>query len=261
MTFEEFKALALNPPRRKEESIFEVTMYEVKDLPERRRNHYPSFEVECSRIGFTHTIEDAEQFIAETIKAYDNNIDDIYCFHVKEYPIGRALDMSWPGYGLSWRLYDNSGRILDKTYCSSMERDLNTRYGFFRGRTDDMQRFQEGDIVEVLRGTTVSLGVVASSGLSVEWCWDYRNRVMSPDHTLYEPEIRDAYIDSCYFQEAGDDQSPVINGPSYATHRHVHTLNIMPLRYPLSKRLLNRYNGYYKAMLREEEKYSKQQEL
>lgn len=101
MTFEEFRALALNPPRREEKSIFEVTMYEVKDLPERRRNHYPSFEVECSRIGFSHTIGDAERLIGETIKAYDNNNDDIYCFHVKEFPIGCTLDMSWPDYGLS----------------------------------------------------------------------------------------------------------------------------------------------------------------
>ena len=98
MNFEEFKALALNPPQRNEETIFEVTMYEVRDLPERRRNHYPSFEVECSRIGFAHTIKDADRLIGETIKTYDN-IDDIYCFHVKEYPIGCVLDMSWPGYG------------------------------------------------------------------------------------------------------------------------------------------------------------------
>ena len=74
MTFEEFRALALNPPRREEKTVFDVTMYEVKDLPEGRRNHYPSFEVECLRIGFSHTIEDAEQFIVETINAYDNNI-------------------------------------------------------------------------------------------------------------------------------------------------------------------------------------------
>lgn len=33
MTYEEFKTLALNPPKRDEETIFEVIEYDVKDLP------------------------------------------------------------------------------------------------------------------------------------------------------------------------------------------------------------------------------------
>ena len=38
MTYEEFKALALNQPRRDEETIFEVIEYDVKDLPGDRKS-------------------------------------------------------------------------------------------------------------------------------------------------------------------------------------------------------------------------------
>ena len=39
MTFEEYKVLALNPPRRNEGTIFEIIEYDVKNLPERKRKN------------------------------------------------------------------------------------------------------------------------------------------------------------------------------------------------------------------------------
>lgn len=72
--------------------------------------------------------------------------------------------------------------------------------------------------------------------------------------------MTDDEVEGLYFPDASDDQTPVIDGPSYATHDHVHTLNIMPLRFMLSKRLRKRYEGYYKAMLKEGKDYAKRQE-
>lgn len=64
--------------------------------------------------------------------------------------------------------------------------------------------------------------------------------------------VTDEEVEAAYFPDSSDDQIPVIDGPSYFTHEHIHILNIMPLRYPLSKKLRQRYEGYYKAMLKEE---------
>ena len=41
MTFEEFEELALDPPKRDEETIFEVIEYDVKDLAGRKRQSLP----------------------------------------------------------------------------------------------------------------------------------------------------------------------------------------------------------------------------
>ena len=64
--------------------------------------------------------------------------------------------------------------------------------------------------------------------------------------------MTDEEVDAVYFPDSSDDQIPVIDGPSYSTHDHVHILNIMPLRYPISEKLRKKYEGYYTAMMKEE---------
>lgn len=264
VTFEEFKELALNPPRRNEETLFEVIEYDIKDLPERKRSHYPKFDVRHYRVGISHTLPEAEVLIHKAIERAKLYNDEIYCFHIKEYPIGELLDFLWEDYGESWRLYDSQGRLLDKTYCSSLECDHHTIYGRYRGRPEELFRFKAGDIVEVLDGNEVRLAVATGSGLSIEWYWEMWQRIRKREGLLYNQDekhkMTDEEVEEQYFPDSSDDQTPVIDGSSYATHDHVHALNIMPLRYKLSKRLRKRYEGYYKAMLKEEEDYIKHQE-
>lgn len=68
MTYEEFKALALNPPRRDEETMFEVIEYDVKDLPGRKRSHYPKFDVGHYRVGISHSLSEAEVLMHKAIE-------------------------------------------------------------------------------------------------------------------------------------------------------------------------------------------------
>lgn len=63
MIFEEFRELVLNPPRRDVETIFEVIEYDVKNLPERKRSHYPKFDVRHYRVGISHTLTEAEKLM------------------------------------------------------------------------------------------------------------------------------------------------------------------------------------------------------
>lgn len=46
-----------------------------------------------------------------------------------------------------------------------------------------------------------------------------------------------------------DDQITVIDGPDYSWHDHVSPIFIMPLRYPLSKKLRDCYENYYKNLI------------
>lgn len=256
MTFEEFRDMAINLPRRDVDTIFQVIEYDVKDLPGRRRCRYPKFGVRHFCVGYGKTLMEAENIMKEAIREACKYDTEIYCFHIKEFPIGEYISFHWEGYGFSWRLYDLDGRFLDRTYCSDLILDHNTPFGRYRGRPEESFRFREGDIVEVLDGDEVRLAVAAGSPLSVEWFWELRERIRKRKGFIGEcdedKELTDEEMESAYFPDSSDDQIPVIDGPSYATHEHVHILNIMPLRYPLSKKLRERYEGYYKAMLKEE---------
>lgn len=264
MTYEEFEALALNPPRRDEETIFQVVEYTVNGNLGRRKSLYPKFDLRHKTIGFCHSVVDAEKLIADAIKDDKKYKSDPYCFYVKEYPVGAYLGTIWEGYGVSMRLYDSEGHFLDRTYCSAMERDYHTPYGTFRGRPVDAIRFKEGDIVEVRDGDSVHLAVVATSPMTIERGWELRDR-WKQRYNGTAPDCSSILIDDSrddgFPSDAGDDQSPVIDGPSYDTHDHILTLNIMPLHYPLSDKLRKKYEGYYQAMLKEEEEYVRQCEL
>lgn len=256
MTFEEFNEMAINPPRRDVETIFEVIEYDVKDLEGRRRSHYPKFDVRHFCVGYGKSLTEAENIMKEAIAEADAYDTEIYCFHIKESPIGEYISFNWEGYGVSWRLYDLDGRFLDKTYCSDLERDHDTPFGRYRGRPEESFRFKEGDIVEVLDGDEVRLAVAAGSPLSVEWYWELRERIRKRKGFIggcdEDKELTDEEVEDAYFPDSSDDQIPVIDGPSYSSHEHVHILNIMPLRYPISEKLRKKYEGYYRAMLKEE---------
>ena len=61
MTYEEFKELALNPPRRDMETIFKVVVYSVNERVYSRRSHYPKFELSHRTIGYYHSVDDSEK--------------------------------------------------------------------------------------------------------------------------------------------------------------------------------------------------------
>ncbi|WP_300804642.1 hypothetical protein [uncultured Duncaniella sp.] len=265
MIFDEFKVLALNPPQREEETIFEVVEYAIDEhlCQTKKKSKYPKFDLRHYTVGFCHTLENAEALIMDAIEDDKKYCTEPYCFYVKEYPVGKFIGHVWEEYAVSMRLYDSKGCMLDRTYCSGMQRDFRTPYGVFRGREKNAIRFKEGDIVEVRDKDEVHLAVIASANMTIERCWELRER--------WEKKYRGSEKDSAatlvnefpeedYPVDSSDDQSPVIDGPGYDTHEHIHTLNIMPLRYPLSDRLRKRYGGYYEAMLEKEEKYRQEEE-
>ena len=253
MTFEEFREMAIHTPRRDMDTIFQVIEYDVRDLPGRRRRHYPKFDVRHFCVGFGRTVEEAEAIMLKAIAEKGEYDDEIYCFHIKEFPIGEYMSFNWEGYGVSWRLYDSTGRFLDRTYCSDLELDHRTPYGQYRGRPEESFRFKGGDIVEVLDGDEVRLAVATGSPLNIEWYWELRERMrkrvgLIGDHDV-DKAMTDDEVETAYnIPDSSDDKITVIDGSGYFTSGQI--LNIMPLRYPISKKLRERYEGHYRVFLK-----------
>ena len=245
--------MAINAPRRDVETIFQVIEYDVRDLPVHRRCHYPKFDVRHFCVGYGKTLIEAENIMKEAIREAGKYNTEIYCFHIKEYPIGEYMSFNREGYGVSWRLYDSTGRFLDRTYCSDLELDRGTPYGYYRGRPEESFRFKGGDIVEVLDGDEVRLAVATGSPLNIEWYWELRERMkkgvgLIGDHDV-DKAMTDDEVETAYnIPDSSDDHIPVIDGSGYFTSGQI--LNIMPLRYPISKKLRERYEGHYRVMLK-----------
>lgn len=262
MTFKEFKNLALTPPKRDVETFFEVIKIEIAPLKDGKRCHYPSFKVYRHLSGVTHTLEEAEALMMKIISDDREYRKEIYCFHIKEYPFGEIVGDAFGGCGMSWRLYDANGKFMDKTYCSALQADWDTKYGRFRGRPVETRRFKAGDIVEVLDGDEVRLAVATCNvALSIDNCWNrwfgcskeelHAEGWRGIGQGMSDEEFEDFKMSKSIW-DASDDQIPVIDGPGYDEyHYHVHTLDIMPLRYKLSKKMRMHYERYYQAMRRE----------
>lgn len=252
MKFEEFKQLALNPPVRDEKTIFEVIEYEVEDLEEEVLDHYPKFRVSDCRVGFGMTLSEAESVMRQAIAESEKSGTEIYCFHIKEYPIGQPLISGFGGFGTSWRVYDSKGLLIDRTYCSDLERDWRNEFGRFRGRMEESCRFKAGDIVEVLYGNEVRLAVIDGTVRTVEdiWAQSIGKQKRLPTSAEGVEGLTDEEI---VHYDSSDDTVWIIFGPRYfnGDDDWVHVLDIMPLRYPLSKELRVRYEGWYKAMMAE----------
>lgn len=246
MTFEEFRKLAENPPRLKEETIFEVIEYDVSPLPERKRSHYPRFYVTNMRVGFGRSLQEAESLMAYAVDKAVCNQTEIYCFHIKEYPVAESLSLISTDFGLSCRLYDHTGMLLDMTYCSYLDRDLHTKYGHFRGRPQESMRIKPGDIVEVLCGEEVMVAIATGSSPSIEWCWNLRERISKNRHWQRKDgkPLSDEEIDKAYFFDCSDDQITVVDGPEFGSHDHVSPLFLLLPRYPISKRLSAKLKSY-----------------
>ncbi|MDE5585755.1 MAG: hypothetical protein K2I92_05350 [Muribaculaceae bacterium] len=242
MTFEEFERLALEPPRRDEETVFEVTEYDWHIPRQDNETEYPKLDISSFRVGFGRTLEEAEELMRQAIEKAEEHDKDIYCFHIKEFPVGSIINVSPFDLGISTRLYDEWGTLLDRTYCSALDRDWNTEYGRFRGRGPEQRRFREGEILEFMTGDEVRLVEAGSSGASIGWCWEYRERIKTDPHfqnkdgtplteeeidRLYRLDYTDDQITVYYTEEEPEsDDEPIRR--HFPDHDHVSPLFLQP---------------------------------
>lgn len=282
MTFEEFKQLAANPPRKDEPTVFRIRAYlvdidavdeksgitedEQRTLSdeelERRRIYYPTLELNRYHEFYAQNLTDAETIIKEQADALPKQNYIVYCFVVDELPFG---ENSFADY-VSSRTYDADGTLLDMSLCSTFFNDERDDYRHFRGRTPEQLRFHEGDIVEVFSSNLkqVELAIVASVPFSVERCYRYALRGVkiwrNRNQELNEKELTRLCFNEWYMLDDSDDTYAVIVGPAdiytdsdgkqwpHWPHRHASGLCLFKPHFPIPEdiqcSLLNYYQHY-----------------
>ena len=135
-----------------EDVIYRLDGYVISDLEEAS---YPEFDVYHQEEFLFHTLEEAERKVAELAA---ENSEDRYCFLISEVPVGVLCYHSW---SQRTRTYTRDGKLFAESAASSVA-DKNDDYEPFYGRDKDELQFRPGDLVEVLRGDSVTLEIVYS---------------------------------------------------------------------------------------------------
>ena len=147
MTFNEFKQLAENPPRKEEPTIFKVAVYDIDtfemdqesengDIESRAQSeYYPEFPLYCYHEVLSATLHDAEAMMMRLFR----DVPNAYCAVITELPFGEDIR---PGY-VSVRVYGSDGSLIDTSKCSSFFTEERDDYRHFRGRAPEEIRFAE----------------------------------------------------------------------------------------------------------------------
>ena len=122
MTFNEFRQLADNPPRKDEPSVFKVAVYGIDTIEmdqesengdiesPRHREYYPEFPIYCYHEVLSATLHDAEAMMMRLFR----DVPNAYCAVITELPFGDDIRSDY----VSVRVYDNNGSLIDTSKCS-----------------------------------------------------------------------------------------------------------------------------------------------
>lgn len=201
LTKQEFERLANRQPDLDGKWVYELIQ---NYLDSDTKYPYPKFPLYPQKRFFL-SYEDALSGMRQSEK------EDLYCSFI----VQRPADGREHGSGAVW-LFDKDNELLDYTVTHVNSGDI--RDCFF-GRAENRQRFQPGDIVEVVSEGESVLAVLAGNAPDIEWCWQ-----------RYEASIRRG---EPYNLDDTDELVTILDGPSYSYHRHVSPVCLLPLRYPL----------------------------
>ena len=201
LTKTEFERLANRQPDFDGKWVYELIQNYLDSDTE---NLYPKFPL-YSQKRFFLSYEDALDSMRQSEK------EDLYCSLI----VQRPADGREHGSGAVW-LFGKDNELLDYTVTHDNSGDL--RDCFF-GRSEASQRFQPGDIVEVVSEGESVLAVLAGNAPDIEWCWK-----------RYEASLRSG---EPYNLDDTDELVTILDGPSYSYHRHVSPVCLMSPRFPI----------------------------
>lgn len=203
LTLEDFTRLANRKPDLEGDWIYYLNQ---STLNEELKNPYPKFDLDWSQERLFLKFEDALDFLS------NQNDKSIYCSKITQMPVGGLMCEN----GAQW-LFDKDGQLIDYTTTHSFGDDINS---YFFGCPEKRQRFEVGDIVEVITGKDVHLAVIYRKMLTVQKCYQVYKRYR--EDGLMGP-----------FLDCTDDSLIVIDGPFYFCHDHVSPLQLMKPRFPI----------------------------
>ncbi len=242
MTYEEFKALAMNPPYNYEPVVYRIDVFRIQepDNGKSRVTICAEYKVCKSQSFIMPTFEDAEAFI----KSDQLSVDDdrpIYCIHIYELPFGKDVisDMC----KREW-VFDGECNLVNQSACSSLIEDFDNPEGHFWGRPEESIRFKRGDIVEVhdRQNGIVRLAVIVSLHNDIDTCWrDYQDTVR-----LCEIEgVGVEFADENYCVNALDDYYEVVDDSGEHNLSDAYTTDVFAPRVPISAQLKTHLNKCY----------------
>ena len=258
MTFNEFKQLADNPPRKDEPSVFKVAVYGIDTIEmdqesengdiesPRHREYYPEFPLYCNHEVLSATLHDAEAMMMRLFR----DVPNAYCAVITELPFGDDIRSDY----VSVRVYDNNGSLIDTSKCSSFITEERDDYRHFRGREPEEIRFEEGDIVEVFGGDCVSLAVVVGLPPSVEFCFGIATRMCGSNkrnREMTQQQWEDCCFNRGYLVDATDDCYTVVDGPGYIHHEHIPSWCVFKPHFPIPKHIEEKLHHDYQATIEE----------
>ena len=208
---------------------------------------YPHFEVRHETIGYFHSLKDAERRVRqciedeEQVKISGGYRSDYYGFEIHEIP----FDWHLTGWVQNTRIYLDNGTFLHEKKVSALNgQDWNGRLEPFKGRAKEECYFEVGDLVEVLRGDTVSLEIVYHLPPSPQRAEEIRQRVREDLHKNCPELTEDKLIDEMdWTLDITDDSYITLDGDEgyMENHSHPFTIQLFPARrkvpYMLRKKL------------------------
>lgn len=237
MTFEEFRALALNPPYPEGKSIYRIDVHRFKYTPQ-PDSHPNEFEVIKTQ-SFIYPDFEAVEFMIRRFVGREYLNQQLYALYVYELPYDTEISDSL--YRRLW-VYDRSGQLVYQSYCSTLIEDLNTPIAKFRGRDES---FKPGDMVEVYDHAKglVTLGVVVRSPRTIEQCWEVREIVES---VCIKEGIGAEHADANYWLYADEDSYCVVTGVDFKRqHCYPRASDVLPLSCPLPPHMRTQYDTYF----------------
>lgn len=146
MTYKEFNCFALASQSTVSPAIFLMEIVAIKDLQGKKRQHYPKYKICTYLEAFTNTLDEAEELMmADVSKRNGKEDEQVFCYYVTEKLLGKVL---YKRDYISKRMYDDTGTLLEKSYCPSFGYANRTLSSYpFCGRPENAVRFHVGDIV------------------------------------------------------------------------------------------------------------------
>lgn len=238
MTFEEFKALALNPPYIDRHCVYRVDMHRyIKRL--QGAKDVTEFEVRLCQSFMYDDWQDVRVRIPYFINGERYN-EQLYALYIYEIPL--HCDVSFGQYQQLW-VYERNGNLNARSMCSTLLEELVCQCAKFRGHDSGSIRFNPGDVVEVYdrEKNQVCLGVVVKQPPTIEQCWEMRNEVEKAclSEGISIDKTDDNYwlyaIDDCYYVTFGPDREPA----------YPRTTDVFAPMYPVSEALRKHFKDYY----------------
>lgn len=233
MTFEEFKELAVNPTYPEKNGIYRVDIYN-KMKNENQKYIKLDFEVSLRNRYLIPDFKGIEHIIKKYTRCDFQR--RLYAIYVYELPFYKNLINNM--YRRLW-VYNNKGKIMSQSICSTLLEDISNSCSQFRGRLTEQITFKSGDIIEYFDHSLSKVypGLVVESPLSVEQCWEIGERIKQ-ECIKKGLKTKDTFCN--YNMDDSDDKYSIITLGGHQIS--VNTTDVFPLSENLSADIKEKFN-------------------